>query len=199
MLTLFLQVFRLVNVVYTATFGLMALYWISVALGFLDIEVLDFDIDDAEVGLGGLLGILNIGDVPFSIWVTIFSAQMSLYSIAFNLFVDQLPFAMGGFVRFAVCGIIFLPLTAVITKFVTQPIKKAFEIKSVKRSSFVGMECRVTSPVVNENSGVGEIRVSGVPNIIYIRAKAEDGFKKDDRALIYEYDETKDMFFVSRV
>ncbi len=199
MLTLFLQVFRLVNVAYTSVFGLMALYWISVALGFLDIEVLDFDIDDAEVGLGGLLGILNIGDVPFSIWVTIFSAQMSLYSIAFNLLLDQLPFTLGGLIRFIVCGIIFIPLTAVITKFVTQPIKKAFEVKSVKRSGFVGQECRVTSPVVNENSGVGEISVSGVPNIIYIRAKAEDAFKKNDRALIYEYNETKDLFSVTRV
>ena len=199
MLTFFLQVFRLVNVVYTATFGLMTLYWISVALGFLDIEVLDFDLDDAEIGLGGLLGILNVGSVPFSIWLTIFSAQMSLYSIVFNMLVDRLPFNMGGLIRFLICGIIFLPLTAIITKIVTQPLKKAFEVKSVTRSGFVGQECRVTSPVVNENSGVGEIMVSGVPNIIYIRAKAEDGFKKNDKALIYEYDEAKDLFFVSRV
>ena len=199
MFTLFLQLFRLVNVVYTATFGLMALYWISVALGFLDIEVMDFDVDEAEIGLGSLLGILNVGSVPFSIWLTIFSAQMSLYSILFNLFVDRLPFALGGLIRFLLCGIIFLPLTALITKLVTQPLKKAFDVKSVTRSSFVGQECRVTSPEVNENSGVGEIMVSGVPNIIYIRAKAEDGFKKNDKALIYEYDETKDLFFVSRV
>ncbi len=199
MITLFLQIFRLVNIAYTALFGALMFYWITVALGLLDIDVLDFDVEDMESGLGGLLGILNIGEVPFSIWLTIFSFEMWVYSILYNLLLDAIFPSLGGGLRFISCAILFMPLAAVVTRITTKPMKKLFEIRSVKRSDFVGKECRVTSPEVNERSGVGEINISGVPNIIYIRAKSEEQLKKNDSVLIYEYDEAKDLFYVSRV
>lgn len=200
MITLFLQALRVVTLPYTALFGAMVAYWIIVALGFLDIEVLDFDIDDVEVGLGGLLTILNIGEVPFAIWLTIFSFQMSVYSIIYNLLLDSISsFSFPGWLRFLSCAIIFIPLAAFVTKLMTKPLKQVFEIHSVKKSDFVGKECVITSSKVDERFGLGEIRISGVPQILDIRAKSEDGFVKNDKALIYEYDEKHKVFYVTRV
>ena len=93
----------------------------------------------------------------------------------------------------------FAPIAAIVTKIATSPMEKLFEVETISRKDFVGKECRVTSPEVNEHSGVGEILVTGIPSILYIRAKAEEGLKKNDRAVIYEYNEAKDHFYVTRV
>lgn len=193
-----LELIRIVNLPYTTVFGLMLMYWFSVVLGIFDIDLFDFDVD--EIGFGDeLLGALNLGKVPFSLWLTIFSGQMTVYSLLFNKLIDAVFGTVADHIRFLVCFVVFVPIAAFITKISTTPMEKLFEIETVSRKDFVGKECRVTSPEVNEHSGVGEILVTGIPSILYIRAKAEEGLKKNDRAVIYEYNEAKDLFYVTRV
>jgi len=193
-----LELIRIVNLPYTTVFGLMLLYWFSVVLGIFDVDLFDFDVD--EIGFGDeLLGALNLGKVPFSLWLTIFSGQMTVYSLLFNKLIDALFGTVANPVRFLVCFVVFAPIAAIVTKISTSPMEKLFDVETVSRKDFVGQECRVTSPEVNEHSGVGEILVTGIPSILYIRAKAEEGLKKNDRAVIYEYNEEKDLFYVTRV
>lgn len=203
MKTLLVESVRWVNMPYTIIAGVMGVYWLTVILGFLDIEVFDFDVDvdiETEFGMDSLLGILNVGNVPFSIWLSILAVQMWLYSITFNLALDGIPgFRLPEILRFIICALVFIPISATITKFVTTPLNTLFEMKTVTKNEFVGKECVVTSSEVNEQFGTAEVRVGGVPQLIDIRAKSEDGLKRDDKALIYEYDTEQDVFYVTNI
>ena len=201
MKTLLLESVRWVNMPYTALVGLMGLYWLTVILGVLDIEVFDFDLDvDAEIEGGGGLAFLNIGAGPFSIWLSIFALQMWLYSIIFNLVVDAIPAVqLSDALRFISCSVVFIPFAAIVTKFATHPINKIFEIKSISKHQFVGKECLVTSLKVDEEFGTGEVRIEGTPQLLDIRAKPEEMLKKGDKALIFKYDAERDVFYVTNI
>jgi hypothetical protein len=199
-----IQAVRGVNLLYTIIIGLLSMYWISVILGFLDIEIFDFDLDldlDTEiegVGAGGILGILNVGSIPFSIWMSIFALQMWVYSVVFNLALDAIPdFRLPNGLRFIIGAILFIPIAATVTKFATTPLKKAFEVKSITKHDFVGKVCIVTSSEVNEQFGTAEIRIGNSPQIIDIRAKPDEEIKRDEKALIYQYDDEQDVFYVT--
>jgi hypothetical protein len=202
MKTLLIESVRWVNLPYTALIGAMGMYWITVILGLLDIEIFDFEIDvdvDAEFGVGSVFEVLNVGSVPFSIWLTIFAFQMWLYSLIYNLLLDEITRSnLSGLLRFVTCAIICIPIAAVVTKLATNPLNKIFEVKTVRKNEFVNQECIVTSSQVDEEFGTGEIRIGGVPQLIDIRARPTDGtLKRDDKALIYEYDKERDVFYVT--
>ncbi len=206
MKTLLLESVRWVNMPYTAIVGAMALYWITVILGFLDIEIFDIDLDvdvdlDAEaIGTVNILGILNVGAVPFSIWLSIFAFQMWVYSLLFNLVLDAISiFRLSEILRFILCALVFIPISAIITKFVTSPLKTLFDTKTLTKHDFVGKECLVTSSEVNQHFGTAEIRIGGVPQLIDIRGKSIDELTRDNKALIYEYEAEQDVFYVTRI
>ncbi len=199
-----IQAIRVVNLLYTIIIGILSMYWVSVILGFLDLEIFDFDLDldlDAEIegiGVGSILGILNVGAVPFSIWMSIFALQMWVYSIVSNLALDTIPaFRLPNGIRFILCAIILMPIAATLTKFATSPLKKAFEVKSITKHDFVGKVCIVTSSEVTEQFGTAEIRVGNAPQIIDIRAKPDEEIKRNDKVLIYQYDDEQDVFYVT--
>ena len=86
-----------------------------------------------------------------------------------------------------------------ITKLLTAPLKSAFEGTSVIKNDLVGKECLVTSSQVTQQFGTAEVTLDGVPQIIDIRAKSEEDFKKGERALIYGYDKKRDVFYVTNM
>lgn len=202
MKTLIFESIRWVNLPYTIILGGMAAYWITVILGFLDIEVFDFDVDidvDADFGWANMLGILNVGALPFSIWFSIFAFQLWFYSLIANLTLDGILSALPGILRFIVCALVLMPLTAVTTKFITAPLKQTFEGKTITKSEFVGKECLITSSKVDEGFGTAELALGGAPQLIDVRAKPEEGLKKGDTALIFKYDPDRDLFYVTSI
>jgi hypothetical protein len=197
------QAVRLVNLPYTLLLGITGIYWIIVILGFLDIEVFDIDIDldldvDADLSFGSIFSMLNVGALPFSIWLSIFILQMWVYSIVANLLLDAI-LPLPNLVRFLLCAIIFLPVAGIMTKVFTNPLKTAFEGRqSIGKKDFVGKECLITSSQVTTTFGTAQLILDGVPQLIDIRAKDEnDVFKKGDTALIYSYNEERDVFYVT--
>ncbi len=204
MTELLVQAVRDVNLFYTLLLGALAMYWITVILGFLDIEIFDFDFDfDADIegaGLANILSILNLGAIPFSIWISIFALQMWLYSIISNLAIDEISaFTPSDALRFVLVALLFIPLAATVTKFATAPLKKAFESRSTSKTDFVGQECLVTSSEVSEDFGTAEIRFGGALHLIDIRAKPGEALTRNGKALIYKYDEERDVFYVTSV
>jgi hypothetical protein len=202
MLKILFEAIRWVNLPYTILLGAMGAYWLTVILGFLDIEVFDIDLDldvDTELDFGSMLSVLNVGAVPFSIWLSIFILQMWLYSILANMAFDAIFPALPDVVRFLLCAVIFIPISAMMAKFFTAPLKSAFEGRSFSKSDIVGKECLVTSSQVTQTFGTAEVLLDRVPQLIDIRAKPEDGFKKGDTALIYSYDEERDVFYVTNM
>lgn len=203
MLDFLLQTVRWVNLPYTLLVGVTGLYWIIVILGFLDIEVFDIDLDldfdaDADFSFGGVFSMLNVGSLPFSIWLSIFIVQMWVYSVVANLLLDAvLP--LPDLARFILGLALFAPLAAMMTKILTNPLKSAFEGRaSVKKDDFVGKECLITSSQVTATFGTAQLVLDGVPQLIDIRAKDDgDVFHKGETALIYRYDGERDVFYVT--
>ena len=203
MINVLLQAIRWVNLPYTLLLSATGVYWIIVILGFLDIEVfdigLDLDLDlDADMSFGHLFSMLNVGSIPFSIWASIFILQMWVYSIVANMLLDAVLPSLSNLLRFLLCALLFIPLAAFMSKVFTNPLKSAFEGReSTRKSDFVGKECLVTSSQVTTTFGTAQITLDGVPQLIDIRAKADDVFKKGDTALIYSYDEERDVFYIT--
>ena len=203
MIDFLLQAVRWVNLPYTLLLGATGIYWLIVILGFLDIEVFDIDLDldldvDAELSFGSVFGMLNVGSIPFTIWLSIFILQMWIYSVVVNLLLDAI-LPLPDIVRFLLCAVVFLPLAGMMTKVFTNPLKTAFEGRqSAKKSDFIGKECLITSSRVTATFGTAELTVNSVPQLIDIRAKDEnEAFKKGETALIYSYNEERDLFYVT--
>ncbi len=203
MIDFLLQTVRWVNLPYTLLLGATGIYWIVVILGFLDIEVFDIDLDldldvDADLSFGSVFGMLNVGSIPFTIWLSIFILQMWGFSVVANLLLDAI-LPLPDIVRFLLCAIVFLPLAGMMTKVFTNPLKSAFEGRqSITKKDFVGKECLITSSQVTPTFGTAELTVDSVPQLIDIRSKDEnDAFKKGETALIYSYNEERDVFYVT--
>ncbi len=200
MLAFFVEAIRLVNLPYTVLLGLILAYWVTVALGMFDVELFDFDVDGLEFEGSDLLGLLNLGDVPFSIWLTVFSLQMWVYSLIFNLLIDHFwPGALPDALRFVIGAVPGMPIAALVTGCATKPLRHIFDVPTVTRADFVGQECLVTSSVVNEAFGIGEVRIDGIPHILDIRAKPEEQMQKGDKAIVFQYDVERDLFYVTRL
>lgn len=208
MITFLTQLIRWVNLPYTILLGTLGAYWITVILGFLDIEVLDevfgfdFDVDielDGEFSMGNVLSILNFGAVPVSIWLTVFALQMWIYSLLFNIIVDGISPQFPNLFRFLLCALLFIPLSVMLTRVLTSPLKDAFEGRIISKKDCVGKECLIISSRVDQTFGLAEVNLDGAPQNIDVRAKPEDNLKKGDKALIYTYDEEQDIFYVTSV
>ncbi len=209
------EVIRYANLPYTVLLGVIVLFWITVIIGALDIEVFDFDIDadvdvdvdidvdvdvDTDIGGGNIFSFLNLGAIPFSIWVSIFVLQLWFYSLIGNVLIDNLNWHLHAFFRFVLTAVIFVPTSAIITKFITIPLKKFLTVKkALSKKDFVGKSCVVTSSKVNPNFGIAEMATSGAPVIINIRAEVSEELTKGSEALIYEYDKIKNLFYVTKI
>ncbi|MBX3439703.1 MAG: hypothetical protein KF861_19595, partial [Planctomycetaceae bacterium] len=81
------------TVIPTVLLGFVCLYWVSMILGGLDLDILDLDIH-LEPGTEGhesfldwgLVGLkwFNLGHVPFMIWMSVFSLTAWLMSVFFD-------------------------------------------------------------------------------------------------------------------
>lgn len=188
-----LEAFKWINIPYTILFGLTIVYWISVLLGLMDIEFLDFDIEPE-----GFLGILNIGNLPFSIWLSVFAFQAWIYSIVMNIILSSL-FTLPGILQFLITSIVIISVALFATKIITYPLKRLFQFKSTKKEDFIGTECRITSTTADHTFGLAEITIDGVPQILDVRTNREDILKQGEKALITEFDQKEDLFYISRI
>lgn len=198
MKVLLLHAFAWVNLPYTILLLVLLVYWFTVILGLFDMEIFDFDVEGEADGF--FSGILNLGIVPFSIWASIFMFQAWLYSLLANAALSKVSaFAINGFLKFILLAIVIIPLSAIITKLITYPLKKAFNQKTLSKKDFVGMECEITSSKVNDNFGTAEIRIEGDVHIIDVRVKEEIKLFKGDKVLIFDYDSQEDLFFITTI
>lgn len=205
MQTFLTECVRWVNLPYTIVVGALGVYWITVIAGLFDIDIFDFDIDteadlDVDGGFESLLNFLNVGVIPFSVWISLLLFQMWAYSICFNLVVDAIYPPLPLFGRFLLVILIFLPLASFFTKLITAPLKSLFEEEKVmSKPEFVGKECVVTSSTIEANFGTAEISIGGRPQLIDVRIKPDESFtlKKGETALIYSYDAERDVFYVT--
>lgn len=198
------------TVFFTFFLLLTVLYWFVAVLGFVEIDVLDFDIPDANGGLDGgddlttpdaLAGLalkLGLHGVP----VTVIVSFLSLFGwlicyYAMHYLVNWLP---SGLLRFAagipillVSGYIAVMITAVLIK----PLRPLFK-KSVQHTPKLVLGQTVTVRTSRVDGGFGEAALDdgGAGLILKVRATGDDTFSKGDRVVLLEHLENENIYRV---
>lgn len=171
------------------------LYWLAVALGVLEIEALDFNLDGVESsfssveGIGGLLLKLGFRDVPVTLWLTLlvflgwmFCYFLELLALRF-LPLGWLRYPLG-LVALCVCLMLALP----VVRLLSTPLRPLFrKVNRDTTRSLIGQVVVVRSGKVTLQTGQASLEDGGAGLILRIRAEEELGLKRGDRVVLLDY------------
>jgi len=201
-----------INLLYTIVLGLTLFYWLTVFLGGLDVDLIDFDVDvdadidvdvDADVdasghgsgfSLGKLLHFFNIGDVPFMLILSFMALFMWAGSVMFNHYYnnDSFLLAFG----------LFFPLFIVslfLTKFCSAPFVKLFAAFDKQQDrSVIGSVCIVKVSANEHQLGQADVDTDDFHQLINIKTVPGLILNRDDTALILEYNEEGNYYIVDQ-
>lgn len=201
-MALFIQeAFSPVNAVFSTLLVLLLLYWIMVILGVMDMDFIDMewmpdlDVEGGEGFFPFFLGLLNIGEVPVMIVISILVVFAWFISLLSNFYFNPLDSLFLSIVFFfaSIAGSFFL------TSFTVRPLSRFFSPlhkDGEGRGKILYQEGVVVTSRVDETFGMVEIATSGSP--ITVNARTENGkvFLKGDRVLLYDHDKDKGIYFV---
>lgn len=176
------------------------LYWLSIILGVMDLDLLDFDFEIPVEGPSfldfGFIGLkfLNLSDVPMMLWVSIFSLSMWMLSINFdskieiNSLMDYLPLALRN-----------IGISLVVTKLLTQPLKGLFKYSPPNEiDTLLGKACHVTSSSVTDRFGQAEMEAEGAPLKLHIRSE-DKTIQKGDLVRLTDFNTEQQVFYVVKI
>jgi hypothetical protein len=201
-----------VNIIPTALMMLVLVYWITVFIGLLDLHFLDIHIDldkdfDSDIDSNGhiahghssgflseFLSFFNLGKVPFTIFLSVFSLALWVMALLANYYFNITRFGESVLLLFP---IVFISL--LITKFATEPLAGVFQKidESAKiDESFIGTTGKV---VISISKGTfGQIEVERNNSSIKLNAIAADDseLKLNQSVIITDYISEKDYYVV---
>lgn len=223
MLEFFYEALRPVNIPFTALLGMVTLYWLLVMLGALDFDSepsldVHHEVDGAagahdldhsgtaphELGaFKSLLQFLNFGNVPSMVVVSVMVLSLWTVSMISNRhFNPSSFFAHGSVLKALVLLIPNLIITGLVTKAVTEPMKKLFTALNREydeHKPVVGRACTILTSEVNDKFGQAQIETSGSPLVINVRTYDNATFSKGESALIIKEDKVNGLFTVAKL
>lgn len=192
---LWTEMVRWVNLPWTILLALLVVYWLVVMIGLLDIDLLEFD------GEAGFLEALNPGQVPLTVWLSIFGLLVWVGSVTGNLIVTlafQDPAAVANGIRFLGQLVLILPLSIWITTKLSKSMRPLFSgSDGLTRDDLIGKTAIVTSGEATDTFGTAEIRGHGSPILIHVTMDSGDVAHKGDRVMVVSYDEENRTYHVT--
>jgi len=191
-----------VNIIPTVILGIIVLYWITVIIGAIDIDLLDFDLDlpEGEVITNpfyGILAFINVGDLPFMLVFSIFG--LSFWTI--SMIIGVLPIVSEGFIN-AVLIVPNIIVSLFVTKAVTHPLKGIFKGLMKDTSSDVKIEgklCVLLSDLTYGRLGQAEIERLGSSILINVKVEDEDEtLLKGDKAIVVKKNVDKGYYIIKK-
>jgi hypothetical protein len=194
-------------IVFTFGMVLVVLYWITVIIGALDVDIVDLGTDsDTEVEAGGSFwSAFGFGAVPFtvvlSLWITLGWIVTVLGTTWLRSADSFVPVAVSGTATL-VAGIGVGMLGA---KLLAKPLSKVFaDAPATSHRDLIGKVCVVRTGTVTTDSGQAEVtEEDGTSHIINIRRSlhepeglADDQFARHSKLVIFDYDEADSVFLV---
>lgn len=179
-------------------------YWVISVLTGLGLDAFDFDLDfdtDTDVGgFDGFLGIglvplrwLNLGSIPFMVWMTFLSVSFLTASIAVDRWKPLIAEATNGDISIRV--LLNLVAGLALTKMITQPMRKWFQEDFFEPSEMVG------------SSGTTRITTGPTRGKVFIERQAGDLFSEartagesipnGTRVTVVGYDSDQKMYIVA--
>jgi hypothetical protein len=181
--------------------------WLIIALGLIDMEILDLSIDiDVETdpnsvsGIASFLATLGLSGVPIFIvltiiffvsWIICYTAVK--YILFWNNF-DSIRYIIGSIILVG-SFLVSIPITAQLVK----PLRKLFtklNNDSTSSESLIGKQCIVRTTKVNEQFGEAECINQGASLILKVRAHEKFQLKNGDLARIIEVDQKSSIYQV---
>ncbi|MCI4668126.1 MAG: YqiJ family protein [Bacteroidia bacterium] len=216
--------FQPTNLIYTVLLMVVLVYWLTVFLGFLDLDFLDIDIDtdldlemdvdiDADMdvdvdadtdtdidgdGAGWFLkglSFFNLGKIPFMVFLSFLSLSMwAIAMFSFAYFGQSLPW---------IGLIILLPnfmVSLVVTKFFTWPMIPVFKSLNKEASSFkdlVGKVATLKMDAYPNKRSQAEIMSNGSSFLLNVRSSDDQIIKKGTKVLLVEYRADPSEFLIT--
>ncbi|MBT5019024.1 MAG: DUF1449 family protein [Planctomicrobium sp.] len=182
---------------------MITLYWMSVILGGLDMDLFDIDLDfdldadvDASVTDLGMLGLkwLNLGEVPFMLWVSLVTLVGWVVTMIFdrNIVDPSAQQSTISIVRSLGIGILG-------TKVITNPMRGKFRMKEPNTvRDMLGRTCSVVTSEVTPEFGNAIYHVEdGAPLRLNVRT-LEGSAPKDSLVQIVDYAPETGIYYVQQ-
>lgn len=210
------------TVVFTLLLGVVALYWVFVILGALDLHMLDWlhgatHSADAASGSGvealhahghhffdgdfaSVLDALGLRGVPLTIWLSAFVLfSWALTLLGMSVAGAPLAAVVGGFGAGALVTIVAMTLGALATGVAVRPLRAFTQtLPALAHRSLVGKVCTVTTMRVDGGFGQAEVDDGGAGLIVQVRSAEQNELTRGSQALIFEYDSDQGVFHVAR-
>lgn len=200
------------TVFFTFFLLIVVLYWLVAVLGLVDLDVLDFDIPDADGSLDmnpdtGLSNANVLAGVMlrfglYGVPVTIILSFVALFGWFICYYLVHFLFAVipDGFISF-LGGIpvllASLYVSVLITATVIKPLRPLFKKTSqdtIKR--VLGQSAIVRTSRVDNSFGEAVLSDGGAGLILKVRTIGETTFLKGDRVVLLEHDKEKNVYRV---
>lgn len=184
---------------------LAIVYWLSVAMGVLEVDLLDIDMNsafEAEVGppegLAGLFNKWGLNGIPLTLiltllfffaWLVSYYAELVLLSA---LPLGLLRYPVGLLVASA-SVLISVPVIALLIRTLRPLFRK---VGPTTHRSLLGQCVKVRTAKVTAAFGEATLEDGGAGLILHIRADEALGFKRGDLLVLIEYMENQNAYRV---
>ncbi len=188
------------NLPFTILMGLMLLYWIFVIVGAADMDWMpdmDMDMDDGGELFSSLTEMLNIGEVPVMMVLSIMVLSCWTLSMLANHYLNPAQSILLGTGLF----VINIVLGFFATVLMTRAVVKIFGPMSREDKSDQQILYRTGTVVTSQvNASVGQVDIHTKGSVIRINARTQRDviFLKGDKVLVFDEDKEKGIYFVEK-
>ena len=183
-------------------------YWLVAVLGWVEIDVLDFDVpEDLSINadnatssleaLAGLLHRLGLNGVPITLVISFISFigwLVCYYAVHFLMF--WVPSGLLRYVAGLPILIISLYVAALLTAQMIKPIRPFFKVRAPSVKHIIGQIAVVKTSWADASFGEATMEDGGAGLLLKIRATGKDKFEKNDRVALIEYLEEEGAYRV---
>lgn len=177
----------------TTLMALLALYWLIVFLGFLDIDLFQLDFDSEAV----MPSLLGLGEAPLMIVLSI------LVAVSWHVGVLATHFLPLSTPLLAL--VIYVPggmLSLFITRLVARPLGELVHNLNKSHAAVEEVEAQMAT-LLSDNDGTrisqASIQSNGAPVLVNVKARKGCFINKNSEVLIIEADETSKFYFVEEI
>jgi len=209
--------FSSVNIVFTVLLLLMGLYWITVILGVLDVNLFEIDLPDSgleagpemdvDVDTGGLpsgplrsfLHFFYIGEVPTMVLASILILSLWTFSMLGNYYFNPngsmavaLPIFLGN-----------LAASAFVMKLFAMPLRRLYTMLNKDYNAAGDVVGRIgkviTTRVRKDKMGQVEVPTKGAPIILNVLSQDDHEFAHGDEAVVVSKDSERGTYLIAPV
>lgn len=192
---------ELPTLIFTALLAIAACMWLLSLMGAIDVEI------DATDGLlDDALEPLNLSEVPATVLLTVFALSGWFVSVLASIFLLDGRFGTTLLITSIAVGVAAAIVAIGFVIWLAPRLSLVFVTTTApSKRELLGRIAEVRSATVTESTGRGEaVWPDGTVSTVDLRTTAGAGvapgeLKRGDLALIVEWNETSDDFFVGRV